>query len=298
MTFEATSSLPNLVGARVLITGASGWLGQEALCLLSKTHSKLDELDLTLIGSQRRRIDIHGTILETTPIADTFPQEKFDIILHFAFSTQDKAIVQGATNYIEGNLRLNKWIAEVALNNFKAKKLILSSGAVDKFSKSTDKQSSMKIYADLKRELENEFTDHNSLILRLWNTSGHHMGANKKYALGEFITSALHGEPIAVGKNLKRTFVAASSILEASISYLLDDGHGLVNSGGEKIALHELAKKTIEVLGSRSSCQLEDPNSYPELDYVSPASEIPIEYWSKTLDLNEQISNTASGICK
>lgn len=296
MVSNSTLSIADLAGSRILITGASGWLGREVLCLLNRYHPHFARLNLVLLGSQQRRFEVHGEILETISLSDFPKKDNFDLIFHFAFSTQDKAKIQGRTAYIQGNLALNQWISNISERNLSSRKMILSSGAVSKYRDSDDAGTSMEIYADLKRELEARFMEPDSLILRLWNTSGHHMGADSKYALGEFVSKAVRGEPIRIDKNLQRTYVAASSILDSSITYLLNGGHGIVNSGGEQTTLLDLAMQTIEVLSSGSTCSLTNEMSFPELDYVSPTSEIPRIYWNEILNLKDQIMNTALGI--
>lgn len=292
-----TDGLPkevDLNGARILITGASGWLGVETLCLLNNMYPGFQGLTLTLAGSQRRIIDVHGHELSVVPISEILTKDSFDLILHLAFATQDKLSSLGSLKYIEINSELNQWISRLSSNNPNAKKLILSSGAVSRYIDSKYDETSMGVYAHLKSELESNFHDAESVVLRLWNTSGHHMGTNTKYALGEFIMRASKGLDILVQKNLRRSYVSAPSVLNASISYLLNGGHGIVNSGGELTRLHNLANLVVNVLNSDSNVSMSSSKDFPELDYVSPETEIPSMFWTNYLDLPAQIRNTAA----
>jgi nucleoside-diphosphate-sugar epimerase len=288
--------LEDLRGSRILITGASGWLGLESLCLLNQQFPSLQNLQLTLVGNNRKSIRLHNIDLEITPLQGVPLDNTYDLILHFAFATQDKARTLGASKYVDMNMQLNEWISSVNFFNPDAKKLILSSGAVSKFAGKGDEHTSMGLYSSLKKDLESRFMDERSLILRLWNTSGHHMGADSKYALGEFVKKVLAGEKINVGKNLNRTYVASSSVLQSSIFYLLNGGSGVVNSGGILTNLFDLAKLTSKVLNSSSECVLEHSGNFPDLDYISPKSEIPQEFWLGSLSLEDQILNVASGV--
>jgi hypothetical protein len=191
------------------------------------------------VGSSRKSISIHNVDLEITPLRKVPLGNNYDLILHLAFATQDKVKTLGDSEYAEANIQLNEWISRISEDNPEAKKLILSSGAVSKFSKMAVVPTSMELYAYLKKNLEDRFQGHDSLVLRLWNTSGHHMGTDSKYALGEFVSNAINGKNIIVGKNLKRTYVAASSVLQSSILYLLDGGSGIVNSGGSQTNLFD-----------------------------------------------------------
>jgi nucleoside-diphosphate-sugar epimerase len=290
------AQLANLDGCRILLTGASGWLGKEMLCVLNRFNPRFEGLDLTLTGSYRRKINIHGIELKILSTQDVSSKDKFDLILHFAFTTQEKAHLQGDALYEKGNSDLTNWIVDIAESNDQSKKLILSSGAVERYLLEEYKGSAKYRYASLKRDLESAFLNKSALILRLWNTSGHHMGADPKYALGEFVQCALRDEPIIVEKNLLRTYVAASSILQSSLLYMLNQGQGVVNSGGVETSLSKLANYTISSLDSKSICTVLDEVFYPNDDYVSPATEIPKQYWLENLDLKQQILETASGI--
>ena len=120
------------------------------------------------------------------------------------------------------------------------------------------------------------------------------MSADPKYALAEFVTRAMKDETIVVERHLRRPYVGASDVLRASILYLLSGGSGVVNSGGESTRLFDLAKLVVEVLSSKSGVSLIDQGFYPQLDYISPKSEIPKEFWDKELDLRNQILNTSN----
>lgn len=286
----------NLGSQRILITGASGWLGRESLCMILQSNPRLSNLEITLGGSQKGSFLVHDARMEVTPIREISVQKRFDLILHFAFATQDKVQTLGAVEYVARNLELNEWISDISASNLEAKKLILSSGAVSKFPNPNYDGTSMEIYAKLKRDLESRFTDSNSLILRLWNTSGHHLGADQKYAISNFISMAVNNHPIIVGKNLKRTYVAASSVMKASLSFLFSGGVGIVNSGGERTTLFDLAHLTKDSLKSQSVITLAETGEFPDLDYTSPVSEIPEAYWDENLNLREQIRTVADGI--
>ena len=284
----------DLSGSRVLITGASGWLGLETLCILNSWHPGFKGLSLTLAGSQRRSLDLHGQQLNLVPIGDISTSESFDLILHFAFATQDKLSSLGLSRYVAVNTELNNWISNLGINNPRSRKLILSSGAVSRYLGPKYEGTSMGIYAQLKLQLESNFSNPESILLRLWNTSGHHMSNDPKYALSEFISRARSNQAILVNRNLRRSYVAASSILSSSISYLLQGGSGIVNSGGESTKLYELANLVVQVLKSDSVVSLVNSEQEPELDYVSPKTEIPSRFWTNYLDLPTQIQNTAS----
>jgi nucleoside-diphosphate-sugar epimerase len=289
-------SLKAIEGSRILVTGASGWLGHELLCALQNTFVSFKGVHLTLAGSSSKSIDIHGRHLAVVPLKDVNRRNSFDLIIHLAFATQEKVAVYGKKEFVSLNSELNSKIREISNSNPLAKKLILSSGAVSHYLGNVNDGAPMEIYAKLKHDLESLFQEDGSLILRLWNTTGHHLAldTNSKYAISEFITCAERNSPIVVGKNLRRTYVDAASVFEASISYLTCGGNGIVNSGGELISLKELALLVAKTLESSSKVSLLEDGEFPSLDYVSPISEIPSQFWRVRIGLSDQIRNTAS----
>lgn len=287
--------MQSLYDSKILITGASGWIGKETLCFLQKYFGHLSELKLTLIGNSSRVIEIHGEQVLINGITDVESEENFDVILHYAFATQDKAISLGFDKFREVNLALNMVAHRLSSQSPNAKNLILSSGVVS-LAPENQRSESMQNYAQLKQDLENRFTDKNSLVLRLWNTSGHHLGYNVNYALSEFISKAKIHQDIEIRNNVRRSYVAAQDLIEAALKYLLSGGSGVVNSGGFETDLSSLAKQITEVNKSRSKIIVLDREPDTNLDYVSPPTEIPENFWSLNNSLVNQVIETSSTV--
>ena len=286
----------SIQNARILITGAGGWLGRETLCLLQREVGPLDELSLTLTGSTERSIDIHGESVQIVRNNQAFKNDAFDLILHFAFITQEKAFAMGENAYAQANLKLNESALRVALSNPDARQLILSSGAAKLYlDKQLDSQSK-SLYAKLKLDLEKKTQDARTLVLRLWNTSGHHLGINPNYAISEFIYSAKKNQSIDIRNNLRRSYVHSQDIIRASIRFLSEGGSGIVNSGGTITDLSDLATQVVKINNSKSKISLNENLKQAGLDYLSPVSEIPKKYWFHELNLEQQIIETSSGI--
>lgn len=288
--------MKSLKDARILITGASGWLGRETLCLLQREVGSLNGLNLTLSGSAEKSLDIHGEAVKIVRTDDAIRDEAFDLILHFAFITQEKALTIGENAYTEANTKLNDSAVEIAQSNPQARQLVLSSGAAKLYlDKQLDSQSK-SLYAKLKLDLEERTQDARTLTLRLWNTSGHHLGINPNYAISEFICFAKKNQGIEIRNNLKRSYVYSQDVIRASIEFLSDGGSGIVNSGGVITDLSDLATQIVRIHGSKSEISLAENSKQPRLDYLSPISEIPEKYWRQELNLEQQIVETSTGI--
>lgn len=286
----------SLENARILITGAGGWLGRETLCLLQREVGSLDELSLTLTGSAERSIDIHGESVQIVRNDQAVKNDAFDLILHLAFITQEKAFSMGENAYAQVNLKLNETALRVALSNPDARQLVLSSGAAKLYLDKQLNSQSKSIYAKLKLDLEKKTQDARTLVLRLWNTSGHHLGINPNYAISEFIYSAKKNQSIDIRNNLRRSYVHSQDIIRASIQFLSEGGSGIVNSGGTITDLSNLATQIVKINNSESKISLNENSKHTGLDYLSPVSEIPEKYWVHELNLEQQIIETSSGI--
>lgn len=288
--------MKSLQDARILITGAGGWLGRETLCLLQREAGPLKDLNLTLTGSAERSIDVHG---ESVPIVRTDKALNcgaFDLILHFAFVTQEKAHHMGENAYTRANIELNESALKIAQSNPDARQLVLSSGAAKLYLEKQLDSPSKSLYAKLKLDLEEKIQDARTLTLRIWNTSGHHLGLNPNYAISEFICSAKRNQSIDIRNNLRRSYVYSQDVMRASIQFLHEGGSGIVNSGGIVTHLNDLATQVVGIHKSESKVSLGENSKQSGLDYVSPVSEIPKKYWLQELNLRQQIVETSAGI--
>lgn len=289
-------TIKSLHKSRILITGASGWIGRETLCLLQREVGPLCEMNLTLTGSVDKRIDIHGQSISIFGPREAVKADAFDFIFHFAFITQEKVLSMGKNEYTRANVEINETAQEIALCNPEAKQLVLSSGATKLLLENSLNSESKGLYAKLKLDLEEKTTDSRTLILRLWNTSGHHLGINPNYAISEFIHSAKNNKDIEIGNNLKRSYVYSQDVIRASILYLCGGGSGVNNSGGAFTDLKSLASRAVQINNSTSKIRVEVKPQHSGFDYVSPPSDIPKEFWLQEINLEQQIIDTSAGI--
>lgn len=93
-------------------------------------------------------------------------------------------------------------------------------------------------------------------VIRIFNTYGPRMNANDGRVVSNFIVQALKGEDITVygTGNQTRSFCYVNDLIDGMIRMMKNDGFtGPVNLGNpEEFTMLELAKKVIELTGSRS----------------------------------------------
>jgi nucleoside-diphosphate-sugar epimerase len=277
--------------SRILITGATGWLGRETICLLQEFSGSL-----TLAASGHNNFSIHGREFQTIPLSKVEGNSCYDYIFHYSFLTQDKFNLLGSKRYIDANRQITNKIYEIARANPSAKTLVLSSGAVAAYQTNTIDTEAKIEYAKLKLELESMFENQQSLVLRLWSTTGHHLGFNPNYAISEFVNCALKNEEIVIRNNVSRSYVASQEIISSAINYMQSGYSGIINSGGDKISLLELAEEIKLFLNSTSSIiNLGSDKSNPS-EYISPKCEIPEIFRRTPVSLRDQIDEIARGI--
>jgi nucleoside-diphosphate-sugar epimerase len=292
MTFQDT-----LQNNRILITGASGWIGHEFLCQLQGMFGRLEHLDLTCAASKQKTIYIHGEPIECkslTSITDSF---SYDLIVHLAFVLPNTSKAFKVEEYIRMNqeiLTLTKVLFDQSHN---ALKLIMSSGAAldgSNFSHSDI----LKNYSLLKQNMESVLRDSNSLVVRLWSATGHHMPLESHYALADFIRRAKINEDIFIQNDVLRSYVSAPEILEAALDHLYNGGRGMINSGGSAISLSKLADITVKAMNSKSRVIVEKLRPDSKLDYISPESKLYLNNFKKLSSIEIQISEMIQGIYK
>jgi len=287
--------IKELTKTRILLTGSSGWLGNEVLCYLYKVVGYLNGLDVTCASSSEKKFLIHGEEIRSWELSKINPSQKFDLIIHLA------SVLPGTLNVDEVDKlsEMNDEITRLARIQFDANpdalKIILSSGAANFTSPAIHSREYVE-YGKSKKRMEECLASENTLILRLWSTTGHHIPSNSNYAIAQFIRSAANHEQIVIQNNTKRTYVGFQDIFGASLQYLLDGGRGIINSGGDSVSMLQLVQTIIRSQDSRSQVIAKSPQVTAGIDYVSPACEIPLHYLQNFQSLEMQIRETASGL--
>jgi nucleoside-diphosphate-sugar epimerase len=292
-------------GEKILITGASGWLGCETIELLAEVLGDQFPSKVVLAGSQSKLIKVNKTDYSIISI-NTINQESFNfgIILHLAFLSQDKVQQFGAEKYTKVNEEITNSILQMTLISGAKYVFVASSGAAAAHILENQKHLEKKLYGELKLNAETRFlalTSAQVLIGRIWSISGNQIQEPIKYALGNFINQAIkNGTITLVGSpQSTRTYIDAKQMMTGYIIHLLTSKDKLLNSGGAPTDLSGLAKQVL--LKYNPTGLLVPPehlNLLPD-HYVSPdnkMNEILNQYSVKILTLDEQIVKTGHAI--
>lgn len=292
---------------KIVVFGASGWLGRECISLLSSTLQRNFSSKVILVGSGNKSVKVNDQNYEITSINDLGHETNVDLVIDLAFITQEKLDQLGETQYIHLNHELREKIHNF---NYKSNPKYIyfsSSGAADTDFMNVTKSNSKKVYGELKLASETELKkiaqdlDCNLLINRIWSVTGLQMQDHSKYAIGNFISQALSTNEIKITSSdqVLRSYIDAEDLFQICLNELFLHKYTLLNSGGSKTTLFDLASLVLKVLGS-STAQI--PNSIekePGDDYVSKdfkLNELALKKGLELHSLEDQIKNTLKAI--
>ena len=286
---------------RVLITGASGWLGRTALNLLAP----LGLPTLALAGSARMiRVaehEIECRLWDEREVAAFEPT----LVLDCAFLTRDRVAVMPLSEYVAVNRALTKRLVYAAQLPGVRLALTISSGAAVYPHDAMDGPIEDNPYGYLKREAEHrlmqaaEKSGAVPVVVRAWSISGAHMQKPQDYALGSMIQDAESGAiQIRARHPVFRRYVLAEELLALGIA---EGGVGpaTIDSGGELVEMAELAARTAIVVNPDAVITRDDVDPRGPDRYHSDGQdwERRCRSWDlASAPLDRQIEITARGV--
>ena len=224
-------------GYRVLITGASGWLGRASLEMLSGVYGELFTERVKCFGSSRRTLQIQsGLAIDQRPLGEmsAIARAKY-ILLHFACLTKDKVASMSLDEYLAGNRTISRMSMEAAAEVGVERVLLVSSGAVYQALTADGSNEREHPYAAIKLEDEALFrrfaydrAGTKVLTVRLFNLGGRYINKVAGYALSSFIQQARErgaGSSIRINADhpVIRSYVGVGDLLNVAFAHLLDE---------------------------------------------------------------------------
>lgn len=292
--------------ARIVITGAGGWLGMATLELLKAALGTDFAARIACFGSTRRNLRlIDGTMIEQSPLAEmVLLDSRPSLVLHLAFLTKDRAEAMAADDYAAANRKLSATVL-AALDIIGAEAVFVASSGAAARADDPAAPCAMRLYGQLKRDDEQAFADwairhgRKAVIARIFNLSGPHINKHDSYALASFILDSLAGRPIAIQAPhpVVRSYVAARELMSVVFARLLDDGAGVTRFDSGGVAM-ELAEVAAAVAGIVRNVPVERPArpSGPADSYTGDAAAYRAlldQYGIASVDFPRQVAETA-----
>lgn len=245
---------------RIVLTGASGWLGRATIELL---HDALgDGLTdrLRCFGSSARQLTLRdGIAVEQRPLIEIGrldPRPTW--MLHLAFLTKDRVEGMSAEDYAAANAGLSRVVLD-ALDAIGTEGVFVASSGAARSADDPDADPAMRLYGALKRRDEVNFAawaearQRTAVIARVFNVAGPYINKHQAYALAAFINDAIAGRPIVVRAphQVVRGFVAIRELMSLVFALLgAEPAVHRFDTGGEAMELGEVAREVAATLGS------------------------------------------------
>ena len=231
-----------------------------------------------------------------------------DGFVHLAFLTRDYVSKMSLASYQEINSRIINRASELIQKTKPRWIALVSSGAI--FTKESDYielETSLdrNPYGYLKLKEEEVITQaaldagSNLAIGRLWGATGQDLPNDPKYAISDFISSAIRKRKITLNSDYEvyRKYGDASEFMQVLIKTACRDRYRVFNSGGPLVELAELAS---EVASRFEDCQIFRklaPGTVADRYYPKDQSfeTLAQSFGVEISELKEQVSRTILG---
>ena len=254
---------------RVLITGASGWLGRTALDLIAPLG-----LSTLALASRARLIRVSGREIECR----TWNQHEVaafapTVVLDCAFLTRGRVVDMPLDEYVATNRAMTERLVYATRLPSVRLALTVSSGAAVHPRDAFDGPLESNPYGYLKREAEHrlmEAAGHSGatpVVARAWSISGSHVQNPESFALGSMIRGAASGAiVITARRRVFRRYALAEELLAVGIA---EGGIGpaTIETGGELVEMADLAPRIAAIVRpdaviTRGEVTGDDPDRY------------------------------------
>jgi len=248
-------------GARVAITGASGWIGKATLELLwNSLGEDAFRRRVLAFGSAPRVVGFgEGRTIAQQALSDLLDLEHAPtLVLHLAFLTKDKVAGMDDETYVSSNRALSELVLS-ALDPIGATGVFVASSGAALRAAHPAASRAMRLYGSLKKADEDAFggwaeaNARRAVIGRIFSLSGPHINKHENYALASFIKDALAGGPIAIRANFPvyRSYVAIRELMSLVFATLLESTPGVLrfSSGGDRYEMQDIAEIIGTILG-------------------------------------------------
>ena len=266
---------------RVVVTGASGWVGRNAVDLLIGELGAAFADRVVLSASRARQLPtVAGAIamLPTPDLVGLAPGPR-TLIIHCGFPTQDQVDVMGESAYTDSITRLRVTMQHVIERLGAFDMVYISSGAATSVQRGEPVAHRTQVYGQAKLDDEAAYaeamarTGGRLCIVRAFALSGPYMTKPEAYALGSMIMQAEATECIEVRatRPVRRSYMAIDDMLRIAMHVVgeLDSGDSAsFETSGEIVEMGELATRVLGVLGADASAVVRPP-----MDPAAPADD-------------------------
>ena len=271
--------------SKVLITGATGWLGRETVArVIERKFEGITQSDLLLASSNGRDLELDSLGVHPTVALETLSHREstnsIEGLVHLAFITKDKTTQYSFSEYVAKNIELISVACEIIERDKPKWVVVVSSGAIiDRATLEIENNVVRNPYGFCKRIEEALIAESarkvgaNIVVGRLWGGTGLYMPVKRAYAISDFIESAKESGAIRInsGGDVIRRYCDAGDFMEVLVRSAIQGDTTTLDSGGSIIEVGELAKLISARLGGISISRSDVPTAVD--DYYPRGSE-------------------------
>jgi nucleoside-diphosphate-sugar epimerase len=240
---------------RVLISGATGWLGREILNIFSEAN--FDETRINLISSKNQEVVVNGNKFEVKSFKNYQSIDSVNSYFDFAFLAKNKLDKVGPEKFKEINSEIISNSASL-IKRISPKTVILSSsGAIYNMKKYSQDEI---LYSDLKKMQEElivkacDVSGSNLIVSRIFNLSGRGIPKESNFALADLMLKGIRDMDLVINSKylVTRKYSDVTQLLRLLVQMAYREQNYVFDSGGTKIELRVLANEIIRVIKSKS----------------------------------------------
>ena len=250
----------------MLIRGGSGWIGQHLVRYCSDSG-----FEVASLGRTSLEIFSQGKVFRSYPANSQAELRNFapELVIDCAFVTRQKLKSIGKKRFLDENLDLARGLVMLAKLPSVRRVVYLSSGAAAR-GKSENPVPGGCSYASLKRYAERLVLDlhergdlETAEIWRVWSVAGTGNQNPEAFAFDNLLHQARHKNiRVQARSEVWRRYVWLPELAEFLVSAEPVAPFPVLNTGGEKVELRELARKIAE----RSGASLSFPPLNPHVE--------------------------------
>ena len=252
---------------KILVSGATGWVGRELLHIFSE--SDIDLSSLILISSKDKMIKINRTHLSVSNFYNQEINSPVKSYFDFAFLTKNQLKMYGPDAFKEINLKIISNSTNLIKRICPKTVILASSGAIYGAKNSNFEDA---LYADLKTKQEEliakacEISGSNLIVSRIFNLSGRGMTKESNYAIADLTLKAMQNLDLTTNSDRKvmRRYCDLTQLLKLLVEMAKLNLNCTFDTGGVKIDLKSLAYKITEVIETKSKVCF--PSQYENLE--------------------------------
>jgi len=279
------SDLPQLKDKKILVTGATGFIGTYLIETLSLHNQLQHEFSYKIFGlarnsakkdqvAMRSALNRQGVILLSGDVRNFKFPEPFDFIIHAAAPVDPKFLRQNPLETADIIVTGTRHILQQAVENKTSRVLYISSGAVygkqpvdlpeisEEYIGGLDIADANSGYGEAKRYAEilcsifKKIYDLSVVVARPFTFVGPYQDLNSGFAVTEFIKAALNGKPICIegdGTTL-RSYCYGADLAVALWKILFHGKNACAYNIGsqETVSIAELARMIVDLAKSKS----------------------------------------------